>query len=145
MIEHAVEVRIDRSPADVFAFVTDAANHPRWDTSSLSMRADQPGPWAAGSTFHEVRKMGPRQMEIQSKVAALVPGQSMDIDSLTGPEFHGHWRLSPDGDGTVLRWSCEMAVDGPGRLLQPLIARSFKKACDQNFARLKKLLETGEG
>jgi uncharacterized protein YndB with AHSA1/START domain len=142
MIEHAVEVRINRPPAAVFAFVTDAANHPRWDTSSVSMTPDQPGPWAAGMTFHEVRKMGPRQMEIQSKVAALVPGESMEIESLTGPEFHGHWRFIPDGDGTVLRWSCEMAVSGAGRPFQPLIARSFRTACDQNFARLKQLFES---
>lgn len=46
-----------------------------------------------------------------------------------------------DGDGTILRWSCEMAVSGAGRLFQPLIARSFKKACDRNFAQLKGLLE----
>ena len=143
MIEHAVEVRIDRPPGEVFAFVTDAANHPRWDTSSVSMKPDQPGDWTAGTTFHEVRRMGPRQLEVQSRVAALVPGESMDIDSITGPEFHGHWRLSPDGDGTVLRWSCEMAVGGPARLFAPLIARSFKKACDQNFAHLKELLESG--
>ena len=143
MIEHGVEVRINRPPAEVFAFLTNAANHPRWDGSSVSMTPDQPGDWAAGTTFHEVRKMGPRKVEFQSKVAAMVPGESMEIESLTGPEFHGHWRFVPDGDGTVLRWSCEMAVDGPGRLLQPLIARSFRKAVDQNFARLKQLLETG--
>jgi uncharacterized protein YndB with AHSA1/START domain len=142
MIEHAVEVRIDRPPAEVFAFVTDAVNHPRWDTSSVSMTPDQPGPWTAGTTFHEVRKMGPRQMEIQSKVAALVPGESMEIESVTGPEFHGHWRLIPDGERTILRWSCEMAVNGAGRLFQPFIARSFRRACDENFARLKELLET---
>jgi hypothetical protein len=72
----------------------------------------------------------------------LVPGQSMEIESITGPEFHGHWRFIPDGDGTILRWSCEMAVNGAGRLFQPLIARSFRKTCDENFARLKELLES---
>jgi uncharacterized membrane protein len=143
MIEHAVEVRIDRPPAEVFSFVTDATNHPRWDSSSVSMTPDQPGDWTAGTTFHEVRKMGPRQMEIQSRVAAITPGESMEIESVTGPDFHGHWRFVADGPGTVLRWSCEMAVDGPARLFQPLIARSFKKACDESFARLKQLIEAG--
>src|SRR4051794_40965597 len=70
------------------------------DTSSVSMRQDEPGEWRAGTTFHEVRKMGPRKMEIESRVADLVAVERMDIDSVTGPEFHGHWRLSPDGTGT---------------------------------------------
>lgn len=141
MIEHAIEVAIARPVEDVFAFVTDASNHPRWDTSSVSMSPAEPGPWKAGLTFHEVRRMGPRRMEFESRVAGLVPDESMDIDSVTGPEFHGHWRFVPDGAGTVLHWSCEMAVDGPARLAEKFIARSFRKACDENFARLKSLLE----
>lgn len=90
MIEHTVEIRIERSPAEVFAVLTEPSNHPRWDTSSVSMRQDMPGTWRTGTTFHEVRKMGPRQMEVQSKVVDLVTDERMDIDSITGPEFHGH-------------------------------------------------------
>jgi uncharacterized membrane protein len=142
VIEHAVEVRIERPVADVFAFVTDAANHPRWDSSSVSMQPDEPGPWHEGMTFREVRRIGPRRMEIRSTVASLVPNHSMDIDSLTGPEFHGHWRFAPDGSATILRWSAEMAVEGPARIAEKLIARSFKKASDRNFRQMKELLET---
>ncbi len=143
MIEHAVDTRIERPVEEVFAFITDAANHPRWDGSSVSMEPDEPGPWHEGLTFREVRRIGPRRMEIRSKVASLVPNERMDIDSLTGPEFHGHWRFTRDGSATVLRWSAEMAVDGPARLAEKLIARSFRKACDQNFRRLKEILEGG--
>ncbi|MEO5679553.1 MAG: SRPBCC family protein [Acidimicrobiales bacterium] len=145
VIEHAVEIKIDRPVGDVFAFVTDPTNHPRWDGSSRSMQPDEPGPWKAGLTLLDVRRMGPRRMEVKSRVAALVPNESMDIGSITGPEFHGHWRLSPDGSGTVLRWSCEMTVQGPARLAEKLVARSFRRVCDQSFGRLKGLLEGGEG
>src|SRR3954451_19942335 len=142
MIEHRVDILIQRPPAEVFAFLTDPANHPRWDTSSVSMRQDEPGEWRTGTTFHEVRKMGPRTMEIQSRVADLVAVERMDIDSVTGPEFHGHWRLSAEGAGTRLRYAAELTPDGP-RFMQPVIARSFKKALDKNFARLKQVLEAG--
>jgi carbon monoxide dehydrogenase subunit G len=141
MIRHAVEIRVERPVEDVFAFLTDSKNHPKWDDSSGSMKPDQGGPWHAGLTFHEVRRMGPRRMEIQSRLSALVPNESMDIDSITGPEFHGHWRPAPDGSGTTLRWSCEMGVDGPARLAEPMIARSFRKACDKSFGQRKRLLE----
>jgi len=145
MITHFEVLTIDKPVDEVFAFVTDASNSHRWDASSLAMEADTAGPWKPGTTFREVRQMGPRKIEFQSKVAALVPNESFDIDSVTGPEFHGHWRVAARGSGTELRWSCEMGVTGPGRVFQPLIARSFKKGCKENFARLKRLLETGDG
>ena len=44
MIEHAVEIEIERPLEEAFAFLADAANHPR--------------------AFREVRRMGPRRMEI---------------------------------------------------------------------------------
>jgi uncharacterized membrane protein len=142
MIEHAVEIRIERPVEEVFAFITDAAKHPTWDSSSVSMTPDKPGPWVAGLTFHEVRRMGPREMSFQSKVAALTPNQSMEIESLTGSEFHGHWRFSPNTTGTTLNWSCEMKLKGPAKLGEKFIAKSFKKTCDANFARLKEVLES---
>ena len=145
MIKHGVEIRIGRPVEDVFAFLTDSTNHPKWDDSSVSMEPDEQGPWHTGLTFHEVRRMGPRRMEVESRLAAFVPNESMDIDSISGPEFHGHWRFSPDGSGTALRWSCEMGVQGPARIAEPLIARSFRKACDKNFAHLKALLEASGG
>ncbi len=85
--------------------------------------------------------MGPRRMAFESKVAALVPNECMDIDRVTGPEFHGHWRFAPEGSGTRLRWSCEMAVEGPGRFAEKLVAIPFRRACDESFRRLKELLE----
>lgn len=145
MIEHVVGITVERPVEEVFAFTTDAANHPRWDPSSVSMDPDEPGPWRPGLTFHEVRRIGPRRVEVQSKVAALVANESLDIDSISGPEFHGRWRFTPDGSGTSLKWSCEMHVQGAARLAEKLIARSFRKACDESFQRLKELIESGEG
>jgi len=33
VITHAIELTIDRPVEEVFAFITDAACHPRWDSS----------------------------------------------------------------------------------------------------------------
>jgi uncharacterized protein YndB with AHSA1/START domain len=141
MIEHAIEVRIDRPVEEVFAFLTDAANHPRWDSSSVSMTPDRPGPWTTGLEFSEVRRMGPRTMSFRSKVAGITPNERLEIESLTGSEFYGHWAFSPEGTGTILRWSCEMRLSGPARLAERMIVKSFKQTCDENFVRLKELLE----
>src|ERR1043166_6151636 len=108
MITKSIDIRIERPVADVFAFLTDAANHPRWDASSVVMEPQEPGAWHAGLTFREVRRIGPRTMEFRSRIAELEPDRKMELRSLSGPPFQGHWRFSPSNGGTRLQWSGEM-------------------------------------
>lgn len=144
MLTKSVDITIDRPVQDVFAFLTEAANHPRWDRSSIAMEPSEPGPWRAGLTFREVRRVGPRPIEIRSTVAELEPNRRLEIRSLSGPPFQGHWLFSPAGSGTRLQWTGQMRLTGIARLFEPLIARSFGKSVDANFARLKRILEGKE-
>jgi hypothetical protein len=105
------------------------------------MVALQPGPWQAGLEFREVRRIGRRPTEVRSRIAAFEPGQSMDLESLSGPSFRGHWRLSAVDGKTRLRWSGELEPSGLARILAPLIQRQFRRTTAANFARLKALLE----
>jgi hypothetical protein len=105
---------------------------------------DQLGPWRAGTTFREVRRMVPRPSAISSTVAELEPNCRMEIRSLSGPPFQGHWRFAPAGSGTRLQWSGELCPTGIARLFEPLIACSFSKGVDENFAKLKRILEGGQ-
>lgn len=142
MISESMQVHLDRPIEQVFAFLTDAANHPQWDASSLAMEPTQPGPWRPGLEFREVRRIGPRRVEIWSRIAALDPPHAMEIESLTGPQFTGSWRLEPDSGGTRLTWRGTMRLRGVQRLMQPVIARSFRASAATNFARLKDVVET---
>lgn len=144
MITKSIDITIDRPVEEVYAFLTDAANHPRWDSSSVAMEPDQPGAWRAGTTFREVRRIGRGTSEIRSTVAELEPNRRMEIRSLSGPSFAGHWRFSPAGTGARLQWSGEMRITGFARLFEPLIARAFSKDVEANFARLKRILEDQE-
>ena len=144
MITKSIDITINRPVEDVFAFLTDAANHPKWDASSVAMEAQEPGPWRAGTIFREVRRTGRGTSEIRSTVAELEPNRRMEIRSLSGAPFQGHWRFAPEGQGTRLRWSGEMRLTGVARLFEPLIARAFSNDVEANFARLKDILE-GQG
>jgi hypothetical protein len=97
VITHQIDIVMRRPVETVYRFLTDAANHPRWDSSSLVMEPLEPGPWREGLTFREVRRIGPRNVEIRSSVAALTPNERFDIRNLTGPPFQGHWRCTPEG------------------------------------------------
>jgi uncharacterized protein YndB with AHSA1/START domain len=41
MITQAIELDIARPVEEVFAFLTDARNHPRWDSTSVAMEPDE--------------------------------------------------------------------------------------------------------
>jgi hypothetical protein len=141
VITHQVELDIARPVEEVFAFLTDARNHPRWDTTSVVMEPQEVGPWRQGLLFREVRRI-PRPVEARSRIARFTANEAFDLESLSGPAFRGHWRFAPAGTGTRPRWWCEMDVSGLGRLFEPLIRRQFRRTVSQNFQRLKRLLET---
>ncbi len=142
-ITKSIDITIGRPVEEVFAFLTDAANHARWDSSSLVMEPQEAGPWRAGLTFREVRRIGPRPTEVRSVIAELEPNRRMELRSLSGPPFQGHWRFSPMGSSTRLRWTGEIELVGFARLFAPLVTRSFSQSAETNFARLKMILESG--
>jgi hypothetical protein len=141
MITASADVTVDRPVEDVFLFLTDAANHGRWDSTSIEMEPLQPGPWHEGLEFREVRRIGRRPTEVRSRIARFESGRSMDLESLTGPTFRGHWRLSAVDGRTRLRWTGELEPSGLARILSPLIQRQFRQTTAANFARLKDVLE----
>jgi polyketide cyclase/dehydrase/lipid transport protein len=141
MITASADVTIHRRIEDVFAFLTDASNHRRWDSTSIEMVPEQPGPWREGLEFREVRRIGPRATEVRSRIASFEDGRSMDLESLTGPTFRGHWRLADVDGATRLRWTGELEPTGLSRILAPVIQGQFRRTTAANFARLKAVLE----
>lgn len=141
MIRHQIHLKIQRPVEQVFSFLTNANNHPKWDTLSVSMEAQQAGEWRQGMTFREVRKIGGRDTEVSSKIAVFDLNRHMEIQSLSGPDFHGTWIFETVNGGTHLLYTAEMQLGGLMRLLEPLIAGQFKKQLEANFANLKRVLE----
>src|SRR5215213_1644473 len=107
MIRHQIDLHINRPVEDVFSFLTNASNHSQWDSLSVAMEAQQPGEWRQGMTFREVRKIGGRDTETSSQIAVFEPNRRMEIQSLSGPDFHGTWLFQPAGNGTRLLYTAE--------------------------------------
>lgn len=142
MIRHQINLHINRPVEKVFSFLTNAKNHQKWDALSVAMEPQEAGDWHQGLKFREVRKIGGRDTEVSSQIAVFEPNRRMEIQSLTGPDFHGTWLFEPEKPGTThLTYTAEMKMGGLLRLLEPLIAGQFKKQLEDNFANLKRVLE----
>jgi hypothetical protein len=141
MLEFAANLRINRPPAAVFAWLTNADNQRKFDQGSLEMQVLTPGPWHAGTQFRELRNLGGRKTTVLSEVAELEQNKRFVIRSKTGPEWLGVWVFEPEGGSTRLQWTGQLRMKGLSRLLEPLIGRQMRGVVAQQFARLPSLIE----
>jgi carbon monoxide dehydrogenase subunit G len=144
MFTRSVAIQVARPIDEVFDFVSDARNRPRWDESVDSEKLTSPEPVGAGSTVRtRMRSMG-RDYELDWEIAEHQPPTHQRIESTSGPfSTTLVYDLSEDGDGTLVRFSVTGRPTGALRLMQPLIARNTQRNLDRAFPRLKQLLEGG--
>jgi polyketide cyclase/dehydrase/lipid transport protein len=141
MLNFSADLKVNRPVDKVFAWLTNAKNHGKFDKSSLKMEVLTPGPWKTGTQFRELRDLGGRKTEVLSEIAELVPDRRYIIRSKTGPGWLGTWNFEPEGAGTRLSWTGQLAMKGFARLLEPLIGRQMRAQIDRQFVGLSHLLE----
>ena len=137
--EHSVEIA--RPPEEVFSFVTDTANYPRWQPSLVEIRPVTRGPLRVGSEATEVRRFLGREVETTWRCVEHEPTTRTAIESDEGPvPFRGTFVLEPEGAGTRFTWTVETR-GAAARVGGPLVGRATRRELEENTARLKELLE----
>jgi Polyketide cyclase / dehydrase and lipid transport len=102
MFTRSVAVLISRPLDEVFAFVVDARNRPRWDESVDSEELTSPEPIRVGTTVRtKFRSMG-RPYEYTWEVVEHEPPNRMRVESTSGPF------------PTTLAFQSPAATAGPG-------------------------------
>jgi uncharacterized protein YndB with AHSA1/START domain len=56
MIEFTIEIEIARPVAELFAYVTDPARLPSWQTNTISVSQEDEGPLIVGTRLREVHR-----------------------------------------------------------------------------------------
>lgn len=147
MIEFTVETEIARSPAEVFAYVTDPEKLPSWQTNTVSVEQEGEGPLRLGTRLREVHS-GPGGKRIESlvEVAELEPDRLFALRMVEGPlPIDGRISLEPAGAGTRMHFKVHGRPRGAMRLLQPLLRHGIKRQFEQHCATLKSVLEAPVG
>ena len=129
---------VDRPPADVFAYLTDAARLPEWQETAIEVHLD--GPMRQGARMREIRRgRGGERVESEVEVVAYEPDRVFDVRVLEGPaRVHGDHRLEPGPDGgTVVRFTAHGELHGAMKLSRPLLPGLFRKS----FTTFKRNLE----
>ncbi len=139
-IEHSVQIAAPLQ--EVFAFVSNPLNDPKWETTLLS--GQSPGsPEEAGSKLTHLRKvlLGPR-FEATAEITGLEPNSRIDVRGTSGPlPFEGSWTFEPAGESTRVTFTGEVRGSGLSEAAEPASARLLKDDARASLEDLKNALE----
>jgi carbon monoxide dehydrogenase subunit G len=130
-----VVVDIDRTPEDVYAYLTDVSNLPKWQSGVHSARRD-------GTHIHESRHLLGRELNTTLEVEEEEPPRVFALRAVNSPvPFSVRHELEPSGGGTRLTVTGEGDSGMLPGFASGIMARRAEKQFRKDFERLKRLLE----
>jgi len=143
VIDFETGVRIERALEEVFAFVSDPLNFPRWNSAVRAVcKTSADGDSGVGSTYFMERALPTGTAVNGLEIVARESRTTFSIRTTSGPTpFLYRFRLTPDDRATVVRLQGEAELGGVGDLLAPLARRALERGVDDNLATLKRILE----
>jgi ligand-binding SRPBCC domain-containing protein len=143
MLAIAFPVHIDRPADEVFDYVTDPANLAAWQDTTVAVIPETDGPLAKGTCLREIRR-GPFGREITNRVeiSEFEPNRRFGLRMLSGPlPIHGEYTFHAVGSQTRLDFVAYGELQGPVRLMKPILRRLLRRNFERYHATLKRLLE----
>ena len=144
MISVETHLDIARPASEVFAFVSDQTNAPRWQKGLHEVRRLTDGPIGVGTEHAFVRRFAGRPIESRNRFTAYDEARrfvefEIPEGSMTGM---ARYAVEPTGDATCrLTSRMDFRVSGPLRLATPFLARLLRRDSERDEATLKRLLE----
>ena len=138
-------VQIDRPIEDVFAFLADGENDPKFSPRVLEIAKTTDGPPGVGTVYASTVKDAGVKTQRQFKYTEFDPPTrirwtELSDNAVVVPE--GGYDLEPAGDGTRLTFFNVFEGRGAGRLLVGLALRGAKKDADNFAGRIKAAVES---
>ena len=137
----ANSVLIRRPTSDVFAFLADPANIPRWNYAITATQQVTPGPLGLGTRLIQTRSL-PQQSVEELEVVEYVPDLRLSLRGNLGPLTGTLTYVLEDVDeGTLLTNIADLSGRGPLGLVAGLGESRVSRAVAANLNALRELLE----
>ena len=136
-------VTIARPANEVFAFLANLRNIPRWNYAIALTVQTSPGPAGAGATYRQTRTI-PRHSEESLEITVFEPPSRLAVQGQLGPfQATTSYLLEPAAGGTRLTNDVELEpTSALLRPIGPLATPRIKAAVARNLGTLKELLES---
>ncbi len=135
---------IERSVEDMFDFVADELNEPRYNPLVVRAEKTTPGPVGEGTRWTATVLSRGRTIDVEIEVTGFDrPHRLASFTSSSTGDIEGELTFEPDPAGTRMAWSWELRPKGALMLVGPLFALSGDGPDGEVWAELKRYLEEG--
>jgi uncharacterized membrane protein len=142
MIQVEDHIIIHRPVEEVFAFVADLSNGPKWQDGLIEVRQLTGGPLRVGTQHTAVRKFLGRRLEVTTEFIRYEPNEIVTFTANSGSlRVQTSYVTEATAKGTRLTCRMQMEQGGLFSLTEPLIARSVRSGIATEFLVLKAMLE----
>jgi hypothetical protein len=136
------EIIIARSVAEVFDFVSDERNEPRYNPQMVSVEQISPGPIGLGSQFRAQMKSGARTLPVLLEFTAFErPIRLGSHSSFSGIITDGELTFETLGNSTRMRWVWDIKPTGVLKMFTPLVVWMGRRQENRIWSQLKQCLE----
>ena len=137
------EIVICRPVEEVFDFVADERNEPRYNPRMVRAEKLSAGPIGAGSRFHAEMRGRRRPVELSTEFTGYERPSRLALTArLATMEIRGSLTFEPVPEGTRMRWLWNLEPRGLLNVLGPLIVPLGRRQEKAIWSGLKRLLET---
>ena len=143
MIRIESSTQVSRPRDQVFDFLTDVDNLPKWQSGVVQSKRLTEGPVRVGFQYEETAKVAFWNLHAVCTVTDIKANERFSfVGKSSGPlDYDGRFDLQPVAGGTRLTLSGTARLKGIWRLLQPLLASDLRKETRTELATIKLLLE----
>ncbi len=140
------EIVIRRPVEEVFDFVADERNEPRYNPRMLHAEKLTVGPIGAGTRFRAEMKGKRRPVEMTVEFTEYERPRRLALTAHLSPmEIRGGLTFEPVPEGTRMRWQWNLEPRGLLRVLRPLIVQVGRRQEQAVWSGLRRLLEEPSG
>jgi uncharacterized protein YndB with AHSA1/START domain len=142
--DFSATVVIDRPIDEVFAFLADGENDPKFSPRVLEIRKVTDGPPGVGTVYASTVKDAGVKTKREFKLTEFeaptkIRWTEVSKNLVTAPE--GGYDLAPEGDGTRVTVYNVLKGNGFGKIIAPLALRSARKGADDFGNAIKAAVE----
>jgi len=135
---------VDRPIEEVFGFLADGTNDPKFSPRVLEISKTTDGPVGVGTVFKSTVKDAGMKTSREFKITEFesptrIRWAEVSKNQVTAPE--GGYGLAPEGNGTRLTIHNVLEGHGIGKLFAPLALRSARRGADQFAQSIKTAVE----
>jgi uncharacterized protein YndB with AHSA1/START domain len=137
-------VVIERPIEEVFAFLADGENDPKFSPRVLEIAKTTDGPPGVGTVYASTVKDAGVKTKREFRLTEFQPPTRIrweEISKNLVTASEGGYDLAPEGTGTRVTIHNVLEGHGPGKLIAPLALRSARKGADDFARAIKQAVE----